>query len=120
MIELLRDIEDLDIAIEMLSTLKRPNDAIKEAITVLVNMKKVKQEEVTAFEEYFEKEMAMASGHLLHQIMADIKLLIKELKDLRNEMVQSNWPAQRISNIITIWEHKIQEQPRGYYDKDDS
>lgn len=26
-------------------------------------------------------------------------------------MVQSNWPAQRISNIITIWEHKIQEQP---------
>ena len=66
MIELLRDIEDLDIAIEMLSTLKRPNDAIKEALNVLVNMKKAKQEEVTAFEDYFEKEMAMASGRLLH------------------------------------------------------
>lgn len=66
MIELLRDIEDLDIAIEMLSTLKRPNDAIKEAFNVLVNMKKAKQEEVTAFEDYFEKEMAMASGSLLH------------------------------------------------------
>lgn len=40
-----------------------------------------------------------------------IEQLLQELKDLRNEMVQSNWPAQRISNIITIWEHKIQEQP---------
>tara|TARA_Y100001937_G_scaffold17719_1_gene24480 strand:- start:269 stop:499 length:231 start_codon:yes stop_codon:yes gene_type:complete len=30
--------------------------------------------------------------------------LLEEIKKLRNEMVQSNWPAQRLSDIITRYE----------------
>ena len=30
--------------------------------------------------------------------------LLKELKELRNEMVQKNWPAQRMSNLILKYE----------------
>ena len=29
-----------------------------------------------------------------------IKELINDIRELRNEMVQANWPAQRLSDII--------------------
>ena len=32
------------------------------------------------------------------------KELLKELKELRNEMVQKNWPAQRLSDLILKYE----------------
>jgi len=32
--------------------------------------------------------------------------LLKEIKKLRNEMVAVNWPAQRLSDIITRYEVK--------------
>ena len=32
--------------------------------------------------------------------------LIQEIKKLRDEMVQANWPAQRLSDIITRYEVK--------------
>ena len=34
------------------------------------------------------------------------KQLIEELKDYRDDMVARNYPFQRISDIITKWEHK--------------
>ncbi len=36
--------------------------------------------------------------------------LLKDLKKLRNEMVQANWPAQRLSDIIVIYENKITQK----------
>jgi hypothetical protein len=66
MIELLKDVEELDIALEMLTSLKRPNDALKKAINVLEVMRNTKIQEIKDFEQYLEKEMAVASGHLLH------------------------------------------------------
>ena len=30
--------------------------------------------------------------------------------ELRNEMIQANWPAQRLSNIILKYEMKLQEK----------
>ena len=30
--------------------------------------------------------------------------LIQEIKKLRDEMIQANWPAQRLSDIITRYE----------------
>ena len=39
-----------------------------------------------------------------------IKEILKDLKELRDEMISVNWPAQRLSNIITIYEIKLQEQ----------
>ena len=39
-----------------------------------------------------------------------IKEILKDLKELRDEMLSVNWPAQRLSNIITIYEMKLQEQ----------
>ena len=39
-----------------------------------------------------------------------IKEIPKDLKELRDEMISVNWPAQRLSNIITIYEIKLQEQ----------
>jgi hypothetical protein len=36
------------------------------------------------------------------------------LKDLRNEMVQANWPAQRLSNIILKYEMKLQENKNKF------
>ena len=29
-----------------------------------------------------------------------IEDILKDLRELRNEMIQANWPAQRLSNII--------------------
>ena len=39
-----------------------------------------------------------------------IEDILKDIKELRDEMVQANWPAQRLSNIILKYEMKIQEQ----------
>ena len=39
-----------------------------------------------------------------------IEEILKDLKELRDEMLSVNWPAQRLSNIITIYEMKLQEQ----------
>ena len=39
-----------------------------------------------------------------------IKEILKDLKELRDEMLSVNWPAQRLSNIITIYEIKLQDQ----------
>ena len=36
--------------------------------------------------------------------------ILKDIKELRDEMVQANWPAQRLSNIILKYEIKLQEQ----------
>tara|TARA_Y100001935_G_scaffold30624_1_gene23990 strand:- start:366 stop:536 length:171 start_codon:yes stop_codon:yes gene_type:complete len=36
--------------------------------------------------------------------------ILKDIKELRDEMVQANWPAQRLSNIILKYEMKLQEQ----------
>ena len=39
-----------------------------------------------------------------------IEELLKDIKDLRNEMIQANWPAQRLSNIILKYEMKLQDE----------
>ena len=39
-----------------------------------------------------------------------IEELLKEIRELRNEMVQKNWPAQRLSNIILKYEMKLQNK----------
>ena len=39
-----------------------------------------------------------------------IKELLNDIKELRNEMVQANWPAQRLSDIILKYEMKLQGQ----------
>ena len=36
-----------------------------------------------------------------------IEKLLEDIKELRNEMVQANWPAQRLSNIILKYEDKL-------------
>ena len=40
--------------------------------------------------------------------------LLKDIKDLRDEMLSVNWPAQRLSNIILKYEMKIQENKSKY------
>ena len=39
-----------------------------------------------------------------------INEIIKDLRELRDEMVQANWPAQRLSNIILKYEMKLQDE----------
>ena len=39
-----------------------------------------------------------------------IEDLLKDLRELRNEMVQKNWPAQMLSNIILKYEMKLQDE----------
>ena len=39
-----------------------------------------------------------------------INELLEDIRKLRNEMVQANWPAQRLSDIILKYEMKLQEQ----------
>jgi len=39
-----------------------------------------------------------------------IKDILKDLRELRDEMVQANWPAQRLSNIILKYEMKLQDE----------
>ncbi len=43
-----------------------------------------------------------------------IKDLLKDIKDLRDEMVQANWPAQRLSNIILKYEMKLQDEKHKF------
>ena len=43
-----------------------------------------------------------------------IKELLEDIKELRNEMVQANWPAQRLSNIILKYEDLLKEQKGNY------
>ena len=43
-----------------------------------------------------------------------IEEILKDLRELRNEMVQANWPAQRLSNIILKYEMKLQEDKSKY------
>ena len=40
--------------------------------------------------------------------------MLKDLRELRNEMVQANWPAQRLSDLILKYEMKIQENKSKY------
>ena len=39
-----------------------------------------------------------------------IKELLNDIRELRNEMVQANWPAQRLSDIILKYEMELQGQ----------
>ena len=39
-----------------------------------------------------------------------IKEILKDIKDLRDEMLSVNWPAQRLSNIILKYEMKLQDE----------
>ena len=43
-----------------------------------------------------------------------IEEILKDLRELRNEMVQANWPTQRLSNIILKYEMKLQEDKSKY------
>ena len=43
-----------------------------------------------------------------------IEELLKDIRELRDEMVQQNWPAQRLSNIILKYEMKLQEDKHKY------
>ena len=43
-----------------------------------------------------------------------IEEILKDLRELRNEMVQANWPAQRLSDLILKYEMKIQENKSKY------
>ena len=48
-----------------------------------------------------------------------IKELLNDIRELRNEMVQANWPAQRLSDIILKYETKLQEQKNESQKTDD-
>ena len=43
-----------------------------------------------------------------------IEEILKDLRELRNELVQANWPAQRLSNIILKYEMKLQENKNKF------
>ena len=47
-----------------------------------------------------------------------IEDVLTELRELRDEMVQANWPAQRLSNIILKYEMKLQENKSKYTTKE--
>ena len=47
-----------------------------------------------------------------------IKELLEDIKNLRNEMVQANWPAQRLSDIILKYEMKLQDEKSKYSTKE--
>jgi len=47
-----------------------------------------------------------------------IEDILKDLRELRNEMVQANWPAQRLSNIILKYEMKLQDEKSKYSTKE--
>ena len=47
-----------------------------------------------------------------------IKDILKDLRELRNEMIQANWPAQRLSNIILKYEMKLQDEKSKYTTKE--
>ena len=43
-----------------------------------------------------------------------IEDILKDIKELRDEMLSVNWPAQRLSNIILKYEMKLQENKNKY------
>ena len=43
-----------------------------------------------------------------------IEDILKDLRELRNEMVQKNWPAQRLSNIILKYEMELQDEKHKF------
>jgi len=43
-----------------------------------------------------------------------IEEILKDIKDLRDEMLSVNWPAQRLSNIILKYEMKLQEKKNKF------
>ena len=43
-----------------------------------------------------------------------VEELLNDIKKLRDEMVQANWPAQRLSNIILKYEMKLQENKNKF------
>ena len=47
-----------------------------------------------------------------------IKEILDDLRELRDEMVQANWPAQRLSDIILKYEMKLQENKSKYTTKE--
>ena len=47
-----------------------------------------------------------------------IEDILKDLRELRNEMVQANWPAQRLSNIILNYEMKLQDEKSKFTNKE--
>ena len=47
-----------------------------------------------------------------------IEDILKDLRELRNEMVQANWPAQRLSNVILKYEMKLQDEKSKYSTKE--
>ena len=47
-----------------------------------------------------------------------IEDILKDLRELRDEMVQANWPAQRLSDIILKYEMKLQENKSKYTTKE--
>ena len=47
-----------------------------------------------------------------------IEDILKDLRELRDEMVQANWPAQRLSNLILKYEMKLQENKSKYTTKE--
>jgi len=47
-----------------------------------------------------------------------IEDILKDLRELRNEMIQANWPAQRLSNIILKYEMKLQDEKSKFTNKE--
>ena len=47
-----------------------------------------------------------------------IEEMLKDIKDLRDEMLSVNWPAQRLSNIILKYEMKLQEEKNKFTNKE--
>ena len=43
-----------------------------------------------------------------------IEEILKDIKDLRDEMLSVNWPAQRLSNIILKYEMKLQDEKHKF------
>tara|TARA_B100000900_G_scaffold337403_1_gene299338 strand:- start:83 stop:265 length:183 start_codon:yes stop_codon:yes gene_type:complete len=43
-----------------------------------------------------------------------IEEMLKDIKDLRDEMLSVNWPAQRLSNIILKYEMKLQDKKNQF------
>ena len=43
-------------------------------------------------------------------ITSMINDILKDLRELRDEMLSVNWPAERLSNIILKYEMKLQDE----------
>ena len=47
-----------------------------------------------------------------------IEDILKDIRELRDEMLSVNWPAQRLSNIILKYEMKLQEDKSKFTTKE--